>query len=63
MAYANARNHAKAEARRAVKDFEKEIALQAKKNPKAFYKYVNSKVKTRGSIGIRQSHIRKRRNF
>ena len=31
--------------------YEKEIALQAKKNPKAFYKYVNSKVKTRGSIG------------
>ena len=51
LAYTKARNHAKAETRRAVREFEKEIALQAKKNPKAFYKYVNSKVKTRGSIG------------
>ena len=34
-----------------MREFEKEIAIQAKKNPKAFYKYVNSKVKTRGNIG------------
>ena len=51
MAYAKARNRAKAETRRAVREFEKEIALQAKKNPKFVYKYVDSKVKTRGSIG------------
>ena len=31
--------------------FEEEIALQAKKNLKAFYKYVNSKVKTRNCMG------------
>ena len=34
-----------------MREFEREIALQAKKNPKAFYKYVNSKVKTRCSVG------------
>jgi len=50
LAYAKARNNAKTETRRAVREFEKEIALQAKKNPKAFYKYVNSKVKTRSCI-------------
>ena len=33
-----------------MREFEKEIALQAKKNPKTFPKYVDSKVKTRGSI-------------
>ena len=42
--YAKARNAAKTETRRAVRDFEKEVAKQAKKNPKAFYRYVNSKL-------------------
>jgi hypothetical protein len=30
-----------------VSEFEKNIALKARKNSKAFYKYVNHKVKTR----------------
>jgi hypothetical protein len=33
-----------------VRDYEKEIAKQAKKNPKAFYRHVNSKLKTRAGI-------------
>jgi len=33
-----------------VRESEKEIALHATKNLKVFYKYVNSKVKTRGSV-------------
>ena len=49
--YAKARNAAKTETRRAVRDFEKEVAKQAKKNPKAFYRYVNSKLKTRTGVG------------
>jgi len=51
--YAQARNAAKAEIRKAVRDYER-IAKQAKRNPKAFYKkdykYVNSKLKTRSSV-------------
>jgi len=46
LAYTKARNRAKAETRRAVREFEKEIALQAKNNSKVFCKYVTSKVKT-----------------
>jgi len=49
--YARARNAAKAETRRAMRDYEKEVAKQAKKNPKDFYKFVNSKLKTKTGIG------------
>ena len=48
--YTRARNAAKADTRRAVRDYEREIAKQAKKNPKAFYRYVNGKYKTRAKI-------------
>jgi len=50
LEYTRARNAAKAETRRAVREYEKEIARLCKKNPKAFYRHVNSKIKTR--IGI-----------
>lgn len=50
LEYARARNSAKAEARRAIRDYEREIAKRAKQNPKAFYKYANSKMKTRTKI-------------
>ena len=50
LEYTKARNAAKTETRRAVREHEKEIAMLAKKDPKAFYKHVNSKLKTK--IGV-----------
>ena len=38
------------EFRKAVTDFERSIAREAKKNPKVFFKYANSKLKTRSGI-------------
>jgi hypothetical protein len=37
----------KNEKQRAIRSFEKEISKKAKKDPKAFYKYVNSKLKSK----------------
>jgi hypothetical protein len=51
LAYTKARNMAKAETGRAVRDFEREIAKRAKTNPKAFYSFVNSELRTRSTIG------------
>ena len=48
--YAIAKNQAKWESKKAVRDFEKEQAKLAKKNPKAFYKYASSKTKVRQGI-------------
>src|SRR5664279_4398204 len=53
--YTKARNAAKTETRRAVRDYEREIAKKAKVNPKAFYSFVNSKLKTRTTIGDLQT--------
>jgi hypothetical protein len=50
LAYTKARNAAKAETRRAVRDFEREIAKRARTNPKAFYSFVHSKLRTRSTI-------------
>jgi hypothetical protein len=50
LEYTKARNTAKAEVRRAVRDYEKEIAKKAKKDPKSFYKFVNNSLKTRSRI-------------
>ena len=44
--YARARNQAKWATRKAVQEFEKRIAKEAKTNPKAFYKYAKSKTKS-----------------
>ena len=44
------RNKARKATRQAIKDFEKLIAKEAKRNPKAFHKYVNSKTKVRSGI-------------
>ena len=38
-----------------MRRYEKEIAKRAKKNPKAFYKYVNGKIKTKDSVGVLDS--------
>ena len=48
--YCIERNKARKATRQAVKDFEKLIAKEAKRNPKAFHKYVNSKTKVRSGI-------------
>ena len=48
--YTKARNQAKWECRKAQRDFEKKLAKESKKNPKAFYKYAQSKLKTRTGI-------------
>ncbi|RLC07615.1 MAG: hypothetical protein DRI57_25640, partial [Deltaproteobacteria bacterium] len=48
--YARARNQAKWTTRKAMQDFEKSIAKEAKSNPKAFYKYAKSKIKTRTGV-------------
>ena len=50
MDYTKARNAAKREAMRALKEYEREIAKQAKRNPKKFYQYVNSKLHTKSNI-------------
>ena len=49
-AYARDRNQAKWEVKRAVREYEKKLALEVKQNPKAFYKYASSKLKTRTTI-------------
>ncbi|KAK6171923.1 hypothetical protein SNE40_018343 [Patella caerulea] len=50
LIYARARNQAKQECRNAVYNLEKQIALEAKTNPKAFFAYVRNKMKTRETI-------------
>ena len=51
VAYAQARNQARWECRRLKREFERSLAKDAKTNPKSFYKYANSKLKTRSGIG------------
>ena len=48
--YAKCRNQAKWAIRKAKRQYEKNIAMQAKTNPKAFYQYANSKLKSRSGI-------------
>ena len=36
--------------RKAKRQYEKNVAMQAKTNPKAFYQYLNSKLKSRSGI-------------
>jgi len=48
--YAKARNQARWTCRKMKKEFEKKIAQEAKTNPKAFYNYVNSKLKVRSGV-------------
>lgn len=48
--YTKARNAARAETRRAVREYEREVAKLAKRNLKAFFRHVNSKLKTKNKI-------------
>ena len=48
--YRRASNRVKAEVRKAVRDFEKLIATEVRINPKGFFKYARSKLKTNPRI-------------
>ena len=48
--YAKARNKAKSECRKGENEYQKKIAREAKKNPKLFYSFVNSKMKVKAGI-------------
>ncbi len=50
LEYARARNQAKWSCRFAVREFERNIAKEAKHNPKAFYSYARSKLKTKDNV-------------
>ena len=50
LTYAKLRNHVKSYCKRAVKEYESKIAAEPKANPKAFYAYVRSKLKTKEKI-------------
>ena len=50
LSYVRARNKTKTLLRKAKKSFEKDVATDAKKNPKKFWAYVRSKMKTRAGI-------------
>ena len=49
-AYARARNQVKWACRKAERDYEKKLAKEVKRNPKAFFKYAKTKLKTRSGI-------------
>ena len=51
LAYKQVQNFTKSVIRKAKKDFEKKLAANAKKNPKAFYRYINSTCKTQSKVG------------
>ena len=50
LEYTRARNQSKWHTRKAQKLFEQKIAKEAKKNPKKFWSYVNSKRKSKANI-------------
>ena len=50
LGYTKARNQVKWMCKKAVRDFERQIAREAKKNPKAFFAYARSKLKTKEGI-------------
>ena len=55
VSYRRATNRVKTEVRKAVRTFEKRIAGEAKKNPKAFYNYARTKMKTRSGVSDLES--------
>jgi hypothetical protein len=48
--YAKFRNQVKTSCKQAIRDFEYKVALEAKGNPKAFYSYMRSKMKTKDRV-------------
>ena len=55
LAYARIRNQARWECRKAKKQFERSLAKEAKRNPKAVFSYANSRMKTRSGIADLQT--------
>ena len=51
LEYCKVRNQVKKSCKRAIREFEKQIAAEPKNNPKAFYVYACSKLKTKDGIG------------
>ena len=51
MAYKQVQNVTKSVVRKAKREFEKKLAANAKKNPKAFYRYMNSNCKSQSKVG------------
>jgi hypothetical protein len=49
--YASERNKCTNTIRDSKKSYERKIATEAKKNPKSFWKYVNSKLKAKTGVG------------
>ena len=50
LTYTKARNQAKNACRKAIRDYEKTVAHDAKRNPKRFFAYVRSKLNTKDSV-------------
>ena len=50
LKYTRARNQSRSATRKAQREFESKVAKNTKTNPKAFYKYVHSKTKTKSKI-------------
>ena len=48
--YRRASNRVKTEVRKAFRDFERHVVKEAKDNPKCFYKYTRSKMKTHSTV-------------
>ena len=55
LAYARIRNQARWECRKAKKQFERSLAKEAKRNPKAVFSYANSRMETRSGIADLQT--------
>jgi hypothetical protein len=51
LAFKRVQNEATSMIRKAKREFEKKLAASAKKNPKAFYQYLNSKCKVQSKVG------------
>ena len=51
LAYKQVQKAANAVVKKAKKNFEKELAADIKKNPKAFYSYINSRCKVQSRVG------------
>ena len=52
QAYTKARNKVKAMIRKSKREFERNIGIQSKSNPKIFWSHVRSKLKTKTGVAL-----------